>query len=174
MAAIFFSGQATTFGAIAPGLWFATELRGKTYIGLKVKDAAAASATDACVILGPAAGEGPGYLAVPPASEAPVLALPEAMVQPSLDPAQIQADGAAAREPGMLLLVGERWLLAVSDENGTALVDIGSGTPVRGPKETGGLCFRSWRLVQKGLGDEYETICRHVVKRQSTVGFARG
>jgi len=96
------------------------------------------------------------------------------MIQPSLDPAQIQADGAAAREPGMLLLVGERWLLAVSDEGGAALVDLKSGAPVRGLKETGGLCFRSWRLVQKGLGDEYETICRHVLKRQSTVGFARG
>lgn len=174
MAAIHFTGQATTFGAIEPGLWFATELRGKTYIGLKVRDAAAASAADACVMLRAEAGEGPGYLAVPPASEAPVLALPEAMVQPSLDLAQIQADGAATREPGVLLLVGERWLLAVSDERGTALVDLKSGTPVRGLKESGGISFRAWRLVQKGLGDEYETICRHLARRQSTVGFTRG
>ena len=57
MAAIFFSGQATTFGAVEPGVCFATELREKTYIGLKVRDAAGAG--DACVMLGPDAGEGP-------------------------------------------------------------------------------------------------------------------
>ena len=82
--------------------------------------------------------------------------------------------GAAAREPGMLLLVEERWLPAVSDAGGTALVDLKAGAPVRGLKATSGICFRAWRLVQKGLGDEYDTICRNVVKRQSKVGFARG
>jgi len=172
MAALFFSGQATTFGAVEPGVCFATELREKTYIGLKVRDAAGAG--DACVMLGPDAGEGPGYLAVPPAREWPVLALPDAMFQPSLDPQHIQANGAAGPEPGMLLLVEERWLLAVSDDAGSALIDLRSGVPARGAKGTGGIRFRAWRIVQKGLGDDYETICRHVVKRQSKVGFARG
>ncbi len=174
MALVQFSGQATTFGAIEPGVCFAAELRGKTHIGLKVRDDRGGRGADACVIVGPDAADGPAILATPPRSEWPVLALPEALFQPSADPAHIEPDGPAPREAGMLLLADDRWLLVVGDEGGTALVDLKSGAPVRGPKAASGIRFRAWRIVQKGLGDEYHTICRHVVKTESKVGFARG
>jgi hypothetical protein len=176
MALVHFSGQATTFGAIEPGVCFAAELRAKTLIGLKIRDDRGGRGADACVIVWSDAGDAPAAVSPPPRGEWPVLALPEAMFQPSVDPAHIEADGAAAREAGMLLLAADRWLLVIGEEGGTALVDIKSGAAIRGLKAAAvaGIRFRAWRIAQRGLGDEYHTICRHVVKTESKVGFARG
>jgi hypothetical protein len=77
------------------------------------------------------------------------------------------------REAGQLLLAEDRWLLVVGDGTGTALIDLKSGARIRDARDAIRIRFRAWRIVQKGLGDEYDTICRHVVKRQSKVGFAR-
>jgi hypothetical protein len=172
MAAVFFSGQATTFGALAPGLCFAFERAGRPRIGIKLRDEAGAG--DSCVLLWAEGGDAPTLLPQAPSADCPVLALPEALVQPAVDPAQIQTEGTGQREAGQLLLAEDRWLLVVGDGAGTALIDLKAGTRVRDARDAIRIRFRAWRLVQKGLGDEYDTICRHVVKRQSTVGFARG
>jgi hypothetical protein len=169
-----FSGQATTFGALAPGLCFAFELKGKAHIGLKVRDDRGGRAADSCVAVWTEGGDGLAYLPAAPPSDCPVLSLPDAMFQPAVDPAQVQTDSTAPREAGMLLLVEDRWMLVVGDEGGTALIDVKSGAPVRGLTEASGVRFRAWRIVQKGLGDEYDTICRYIVKAQSKVGFTRG
>jgi hypothetical protein len=169
-----FSGQATSFGALAPGLCFAFEREGRPHIGLKVRDEAGGSAADSCVVLWAEGGDGPALLAQAPPADGPVLSLPDAMVQPTVDPAQIQAEGTGQREAGQLLLAEDRWLLVVGDGVGTALIDLASGARVRDARDAIRIRFRAWRIVQKGLGDEYDTICRHVVKRQSKVGFARG
>jgi hypothetical protein len=174
MAAIHFSGQATTFGAIAPGLCFAFERAGRPQIALKVRDEAGGDAADACAVLWAEGGDGPALLAAAPAADCPVLALPEALVQPTVDPGQIQTEGTGQREAGQLLLAEDRWLLVVGDGAGTALIDLKTGARIRDARDAIRIRFRAWRLVQKGLGDEYDTICRYVVKRQSKVGFARG
>jgi hypothetical protein len=167
-----FSGQATTFGALAPGLCFAFEREGRSRIGLKVRDEAGGSA-DSCAVIWAEGGDGPALLAQAPPGDCPVLSLPDAMFQPTVDPAQVQTAGAAQREAGQLLLAEDRWLLVVADGGGTALIDIKSGVRIRDARDAIRIRFRAWRIVQKGLGDEYDTICRHVVKRQSKVGFAR-
>jgi hypothetical protein len=169
-----FSGQATSFGALAPGLCFAFEREGRPHIGLKVRDEAGGAA-DPCVVLWAEGGEGPALLAQAPPADCPVLALPDALVQPALDPAHIQTEGTGQREAGQLLLAEDRWLLVVGDGgNGTALIDLKTGARIRDARDAIRIRFRAWRIVQKGLGDEYDTICRHVVRRQSKVGFARG
>jgi hypothetical protein len=167
-----FSGHATSFGALAPGLCFAFERGGRPQIGIKLRDEAGGG--DCCAVLWAEGGDGPALLPQAAPADCPVLALPEAMFQPTVDPAQIQAEGAGQREAGQLLLAEERWLLVVGDGAGTALIDLKAGTRIRDARDAIRIRFRAWRLVQKGLGDEYDTICRHVVKRQSTVGFARG
>ncbi|HUL05852.1 MAG TPA: hypothetical protein VLV76_05930 [Candidatus Acidoferrum sp.] len=172
MAAVFFSGQATTFGALAPGLCFAFERAGRAQVGIKLRDETGGG--DFCAVLWAEGGDGPALLPQAPPADCPVLALPEAMFQPAVDPAQIQTEGTGQREAGQLLLAEERWLLVVGDGAGTALIDLKAGTRIREARDAIRIRFRAWRLVQKGLGDEYDTICRHVVKRQSTVGFARG
>jgi hypothetical protein len=169
-----FSGQATSFGALAPGLCFAFERDGRPHIGLKVRDEAGGGAADACAVLWAEGGEGPALLALAPPGDCPVLSLTDATVQPTVDPAQIQTEGAGQREAGQLLLAEDRWLLVVGDGGGTALIDLASGARIRDARDAIRIRFRAWRIVQKGLGDEYDTICRHVVKRQSKVGFARG
>src|SRR5262249_4847139 len=134
------SGRATTFGAIQPRLCCATALREQRDIGLRNPGRGRGIPSRARRIVEPEhsrahrpgvpwleAGAGPGSVAAAPPGDWPLLALPEAMFQPAVDPAHIQADGADPRAAGMLLLVEERWLLAVSDEGGTALVDIKSG-----------------------------------------------
>jgi hypothetical protein len=171
MAAILFSGQATTFGALAPGLCFAFEREGRPHIGLKARDEAGGS--DSCVVIWAEGGDRPALLPQAPADDCPVLSLPDAMFQPALDPAHIQTEGTGQREAGQLLLAEDRWLLVVGDGGGTALIDIKSGARIRDARDAIRIRFRAWRIVQKGLGDEYDTICRHVVKRQSKVGFAR-
>ena len=172
MAAVFFSGQATTFGALAPGLCFALERAGRAQVGIKLRDETGGG--DLCAVLWGEGGDGPALLPQAPPADSAVLALPEAMFQPAVDPAQIQTEGTGQREAGQLLLAEERWLLVVGDGAGTALIDLKAGTRIREARDAIRIRFRAWRLVQKGIGDEYDTICRHVVKRQSTVGFARG
>ncbi len=44
-----FSGQASTFGAVDPGLCFAFEREGKAHIGLKVRDDAGGG--DSCAVV---------------------------------------------------------------------------------------------------------------------------
>ena len=173
MAAIHFSGQATTFGALTPGLCFAFERDGRPHIGFKVRDEAGAGA-DSCVAVWAEGGDGPALLAEAPPGDCPVLSLPDAMFQPALDPAHIQTEGTGQREAGQLLLAEDRWLLVVGDGGGTALIDLKAGARIRDARDAIRIRFRAWRIVQKGLGDEYDTICRYVVKRQSKVGFARG
>jgi hypothetical protein len=135
----------------------------------------AGGAADPCVVLWAEGGEGPALLAQAPPADCPVLALPDALVQPALDPAHIQTEGTGQREAGQLLLAEDRWLLVVGDGgNGTALIDLKTGARIRDARDAIRIRFRAWRIVQKGLGDEYDTICRHVVRRQSKVGFARG
>jgi hypothetical protein len=168
-----FSGQATSFGAIEPGLCFAFERAGKAHIGLKVRDEAGAAGGDSCVALWAEGGDGPALLPEAPAGDCPVLSLPDAMFQPAVDPAHIQTEGTGQREAGQLLLAEDRWLLVVGEGGGTALIDIKSGARIRDARDAIRIRFRAWRIVQKGLGDEYDTICRHAVKRQSKVGFAR-
>lgn len=92
----------------------------------------------------------------------------------AVDPAHVQTEGTGQREAGQLRLDADRWLLVVGDGGGTALIDVESGARIRAARDAIRIRFRAWRIVQKGLGDEYDTICRHVVKRQSKVGFARG
>jgi len=167
-----FSGQASTFGAVDPGLCFAFEREGKAHIGLKVRDDAGAS--DSCAVVWAEGGDGPALLAEALPSDCPLLSLPAAMFQPAVEPAHIQTEGTGQREAGQLLLAEDRWLLVVGDGGGTALIDVESGARVRDARDAIRIRFRAWRIVQKGLGDEYDTICRHVVKRQSKVGFARG
>ncbi len=169
-----FSGQATTFGALDPGLCFAFERAGRAQIGLKMRDDAGGGAADSCVIVWAEGGDGPALLAETPSGDCPVLSLPDAMFQPALDPAHVQTEGTGQREAGQLLLAEDRWLLVVGDGGGTALIDLKSGARIRDARDAIRIRFRAWRIVQKGLGDEYDTICRHVVKRQSKVGFARG
>jgi len=166
-----FSGQATSFGALAPGLCFAFEREGRPHIGLKVRDDAGGA--DSCVVVWAEGGEGPALLSLPPPNDCPVLSLPDAMFQPAADPTQIQTEGTGQREAGQLLLAEDRWLLVVGDGAGTALIDIKAGARIRDAQDAIRIRFRAWRIVQKGLGDEYDTICRQVVKRQSKVGFAR-
>ena len=168
-----FSGQATSFGALAPGLCFAFELKGKAHIGLKVRDEAGGGAVDSCVVVWSDGGNGPALLPEAPPGDCPVLSLPDAMFQPSVDPAHVQTEGTGQREAGQLLLAEERWLLVVGDGGGTALIELKSGARIRDARDAIRIRFRAWRIVQKGLDDEYDTICRHVVKRQSKVGFAR-
>jgi hypothetical protein len=165
-----FSGQATTFGAIEPGLCFAFERAGKAHIGLKVRDEAGGG--DSCAVVWAEGGDGPALLAQAPPGDCPALSLPDALFQPSVDPAQIQTEGTGQREAGQLLLAEERWLLVVGDGSGTALLDLKTGARIRDARDA--IRVRAWRVVQKGLGDEYDTICRHTVKRQSKVGFTRG
>lgn len=74
----------------------------------------------------------------------------------------------------MLLLVEDRWMSVVGDEGVTALVDVKSAPPVRDLTEASGVRFRAWRIVRKGLGHEYDTICRYIVKAQSKAGFTWG
>jgi hypothetical protein len=169
-----FSGQATTFGALDPGLCFAFERAGRAQIGLKMRDDAGGGAADSCVIVWAEGGDGPALLAETPSGDCPVLSLPDAMFQPALDPTHVQTEGTGQREAGQLLLAEDRWLLVVGDGGGTALIDLKSGARIRDARDAIRIRFRAWRIVQKGLGDEYDTICRHVVKRQSKVGFARG
>jgi hypothetical protein len=88
-----FSGQATSFGAIEPGLCFAFERAGKAHIGLKVRDEAGAGGGDSCVAVWAEGGDGPALLPEAPASDCPVLSLPDAMFQPAVDPAQVQTEG---------------------------------------------------------------------------------
>ena len=166
-----FSGQATTFGALAPGLCFAFEREGRPQIGLKVRDEAGGA--DSCAVLWAEGGDGPVLLAQALPADCPVLSLPDAMFQPAVDPAHVQTEGTGRREAGQLLLAEDRWLLVVGEGGGTALIDIKSGARIRDARDAIRIRFRAWRIVQKGLGDEYDTICRHVVKRQSKVGFAR-
>jgi len=166
-----FSGQATTFGAIEPGLCFAFEHAGKAHIGLKARDEAGGG--DSCAVVWAEGGDGPALLAQAPPGDCPVLSLPDALFQPSVDPAQIQTEGTGQREAGQLLLAEDRWLLVVADGGGTALIDLKSGGRIRDARDAIRIRFRAWRIVQKGLGDESDTICRHAVKRQSKVGFAR-
>jgi len=168
-----FSGQATTFGALDPGLCFAFEREGKAHIGLKVRDDGGGSAADACVVVWAEGGDGPAFLPEAPPRECPVLSLPDAMLQPAVDPAHIQTEGTGQREAGQLLLAEDRWLLVVGDGGGTALIDLKSGARIRDARDAIRIRFRAWRIVQKGLGDEFDTICRYAVKRQSKVGFAR-
>ena len=168
-----FSGQATSFGALAPGVCFAFERDGRPSIGLKVRDEASGGAATACAVLWAEGGDGPALLASAPPGDSPVLSLPDATVQPTVDPAQIQTEGTGQREAGQLLLAEDRWLLVVGEGGGTALIDLASGARIRDARDAIRIRFRAWRIVQKGLGDEYDTICRHVVKRQSKVGFAR-
>jgi hypothetical protein len=167
-----FSGQATTFGAIEPGLCFAFERAGKAQIGLKVRDEAGGG--DSCAVVWAEGGDGPALLRQAPPADCPVLSLPDALFQPSVDPAQIQTEGTGQREAGQLLLAEERWLLVVGDGGGTALIDLKAGTRIRDGRDAIRIRFRAWRIVQKGLGDEYDTIGRYTVKRQSKVGFTRG
>ena len=168
-----FTGQATTFGAIEPGLCFAFEREGRPHIGLKVRDEGVGGATDPCIAVWTEGGDAPSLLPLAPPNDCPVLALPQAMFQPAVDPGQIQTEGTGQREPGQLLLAEDRWLLVVRDGSETALVDIKTGARVRDARDAIRIRFRAWRIVQKGLGDEYDTICRYAVKRQSKVGFAR-
>lgn len=174
MAAVFFSGQATTFGALAPGLCFAFAHAGRPHVGLKLRDEAEGAASDSLAVLWTEGGDGPALLPQALPADCPVLALPDAMFQPTVDPAQIETEGTGQREAGQLLLAEDRWLLVVGDGSGTALIDLKAGTRIRDARDAIRIRFRAWRIVQKGLGDDYETICRHVVKRQSKVGFARG
>lgn len=167
-----FSGQASTFGAVGPGLCFAFEREGKAHIGLKVRDDAGGS--DSCAVVWAEGGDGPALLAEALPSGCTLLSLPAAMFQPAVEPAHIQTEGTGQREAGQLLLAEDRWLLVVGDGGGTALIDVESGARVRDARDAIRIRFRAWRIVQKGLGDEYDTICRHVVKRESKVGFARG
>lgn len=167
-----FSGQATSFGALAPGLCFAFEREGRPQIGVKLRDEAGSAG--ACAVLWGEGGDGPALLPQAPPPDCPVLALPDALVQPTVDPAQIQTEGTGRREAGQLLLAEDRWLLVVGDGSGTALIDLTAGARIHDARDAIRIRFRAWRIVQKGLGDEYDTICRHVVKRQSRVGFARG
>ena len=170
---VHFGGQATTFGALESGLCFAFEREGRPHIGLKVRDEAGDSAVNACVVVWGEGGDGPALLPTAPPNDCPVLAMPDAMFQPAVDPGQIQAEGTGQREAGQLLLAEDRWLLVIRDGGGTALIDIKTGSRIRDARDAIRIRFRAWRIVQKGLGDEYDTICRHVVKRQSKVGFAR-
>src|SRR5215470_2328229 len=91
-----------------------------------------------------------GALAPAPAGDCPVLSLPDALVQPTVDPAQIQAEGTGQREAGQLLLAEDRWLLVVGDGGGTALIDLKAGTRIRDARDAIRVRFRAWRLVQKG------------------------
>src|SRR5262245_19401757 len=83
-----FSGQATSFGALAPGLCFEFEREGRPQIGVKLRDEAAGA--DSCAVLWAEGGDGPALLSQAPPSDCPVLALPDALVQPTVDAAQIQ------------------------------------------------------------------------------------
>jgi hypothetical protein len=168
-----FSGHATIFSALEPGACFAAELGGRTQIGVKSRDDSGGRTVDSCAVIAANSGEAPRLLPERPLAEWPVLALPEAIFQPSADPAYVQTETAATPEAGMLLLVADRWLITVIAADGTALVDIKSGSIFRGVKDPVRVAFRAWRIVQKGLGDEYDTICRYAVKGQSKVGFAR-
>jgi hypothetical protein len=169
---VHFSGQATTFGALDPGVCFAFEREGKAHIGLKARNEAGGG--DRCAVVWAEGADGPALLPEAPPADCPVLSLPDAIFQPAVDPGQIQAEETRQREAGELLRTEDRWLLVVADGGGTALIDLVSGACLRDASDAAGIRFRAWRVVQKGLGDEYDTICRHAVRRQSRVGFARG
>jgi hypothetical protein len=105
-----FSGQATTFGVIEPGMCFAFERDGRPHIGFKVRDEAGGG--DSCVAVWAEGGDGPALLPEAPPGDCPVLSLPDAMFQPAPDPAHIQTEGTGQREAGQLLLAGRGSLAA--------------------------------------------------------------
>jgi hypothetical protein len=173
------SARATSFSDLEMGSCFVFRFGDKTQIGIKISQEINGRDVPACALLWP----GHPDLVQRPAliqgdavtRSGPVVALPTALLIPSPDPAHAEIGTSQDLEPGLLILLGDRWILCVgTGHDGIAAFEIATGAAVNSIDPDAAVHVRSWRIVEKGPGDRYETICSFEIKRSAPFGFSAG